>query len=86
MGAFIYNSSAPSVATVDSSGLVTIVSAGTTTITATQAAAGGYTSAFVEASVTINPIGHTKLIIRNGGSNWQQLIINNDTNFFEYKE
>jgi hypothetical protein len=53
-GAFTYTSSAPSVATVNSTtGLVTIVSVGTTTIRATQAAAGGYTSAYVEASFNV---------------------------------
>ena len=53
-GAFIYTSSAPSVATVNSTtGLVTIVSIGTTTIRATQAAAGNYTSAYVEASFNV---------------------------------
>jgi uncharacterized protein YjdB len=64
-GAFTYTSSVPSVATVNSSsGVVTIVSIGSTTIRATQAAAGGYTSAYVEASVTINPIAPT---FSNGG-------------------
>jgi hypothetical protein len=59
-GAFTYTSSTPSVATVNSSsGVVTIASIGSTTIRATQAAAGGYTSAYVEASVTINPIAPT---------------------------
>ncbi len=64
-GAFTYTSSTPSVASVHSTtGVVTIVSVGTTTITATQAAAGGYTSAYVDASVTINPIAPT---FSNGG-------------------
>jgi hypothetical protein len=64
-GAFTYTSSVPSVATVNSSsGVVTIVSIGSTTIRATQAASGGYTSAYVEASVTINPIAPT---FSNGG-------------------
>ena len=59
-GAFTYTSSNTSFATVNPiTGLVTIVAAGTTTIRATQAAAGGYTSAYVEASVTINPIAPT---------------------------
>ena len=59
-GAFTYTSSAPSIASVHpTTGVVTIVSAGTTTIRATQAAAGNYTSAYVEASVTINPIAPT---------------------------
>ena len=64
-GAFTYTSSTPSVATVNSTtGLVTIVSIGTTTIRATQAAAVNYTSAYVEASVTIAPIAPT---FSNGG-------------------
>ena len=53
-GAFTYTRSAPSVATVNSTtGLVTIVSIGTTTIRATQAAAVNYTSAYVEASFNV---------------------------------
>ena len=53
-GAFTYTSSDTSVATVNStSGVVTIVAAGTTTIRATQAAAGGYASAYVEASFVV---------------------------------
>ena len=53
-GAFAYTSSAPSVATVHpTTGVVTIVSIGSTTIRATQAAAGGYTSAYVEASFNV---------------------------------
>ena len=53
-GAFTYTSSATSVATVNpTTGLVTIVAAGTTTIRATQAAAGGYASAYVEASLAV---------------------------------
>ena len=64
-GAFTYTSSTPSVATVNSTtGLVTIVSAGTTTIRATQAAAGNYTTAYVEASFTVNTIAPT---FSNGG-------------------
>ena len=42
-----------------STNVVTILSAGSTTIRATQAAAGGYTSAYVDANVTINPIAPT---------------------------
>jgi uncharacterized protein YjdB len=64
-GAFAYTSSAPSIATVHpTTGVVTIVSVGTTTIRATQAAAGNYTSAYVEASMTVNPIAPT---FSNGG-------------------
>ena len=60
-GAFTYNSSAPSVATVTSSGgVVTIVGAGTTTITATQAASGNYTGgSSVTASLVVSPIAPT---------------------------
>ena len=64
-GAFTYTSITPSVASVHpTTGVVTIVSAGTTTIRATQAAAGGYTSAYFEATLTINPIAPT---FSNGG-------------------
>ena len=72
-GAFTYTSSAPSVATVNSiTGLVTIVSVGTTTIRATQAAAGGYTSAYVEASVTIAPSSINEILdIKRNGSNYR---------------
>jgi hypothetical protein len=43
-GAFSYTSSDPGVATVGSGGTVTIIGAGTTTITATQDASGNYAS------------------------------------------
>ena len=62
LGAFTYTSSATSVATVNATtGVVTIVAAGTATIRATQAAAGVYKSGYVEASlvVTINLIAPT---------------------------
>ncbi len=53
-GAFTYTSSNTSIATINpTTGLVTAVAAGTTTIRATQAAAGGYTSAYVEASFVV---------------------------------
>ncbi|MEY4634177.1 MAG: hypothetical protein RLZ18_1549, partial [Actinomycetota bacterium] len=52
-GAFTYSSSNPAVATVNTiTGEVAIISAGTTTITATQAATGSYRSASVSQSVT----------------------------------
>ena len=44
--------------------VVTMIAAGSTTIRATQAAAGGYANTYVEASVTINPIAPT---FSNGG-------------------
>ena len=54
-GALTYSSSVPSVATVNSSGLVTPVSAGTTTITVNQAASadGVYTAASVSRQLDI---------------------------------
>ncbi len=53
-GAFSYASSKPSVATVGSTtGLVTIVGAGFTTITATQAASGSFTSASITAKFAV---------------------------------
>ena len=57
LGAITYTSSATSVATVNATtGVVTIVAAGTATIRATQAAAGGYSSGYVEASLVVTPI------------------------------
>jgi uncharacterized protein YjbI with pentapeptide repeats len=59
-GAFTYTSSAPAVATVTSTGgTVTIVGAGTTTITATQDASGNYTTGSVTASLVVSPIAPT---------------------------
>ena len=53
-GAFTYTSSVTSVATVNpTTGLVSIVGGGSVTIRATQAAAGGYASAYVEASFAV---------------------------------
>ena len=55
-GSFSYSSSNSSVATVDSSsGLITIISAGSTTLTATQAASGNYTTATTDAKFTVTP-------------------------------
>ena len=50
-----YTSSNPSVASVSSSGLVTILGAGAATITATQASCGNYTSGTTTAPITVNP-------------------------------
>ena len=58
-GAITYTSSAPGVATVGSGGRVTIVGAGSTTITATQAASGNYTGGSVTASLVVSPIAPT---------------------------
>ena len=59
-GAFTYTSSNTSVATVHSTtGLITVLNAGTTTVTVTQAAAGNYTSGSVHASLVVNPIAPT---------------------------
>jgi uncharacterized protein YjdB len=56
-GAFSYTSGNTDVATVGSTtGVVTIVSAGTTPITVTQAAAGNYTSRSIGADFVVNPI------------------------------
>ena len=51
-GAFTYTSSNPAVATV-SGGTVTIVGAGTSTITANQAANGGFTAGSTSATLTV---------------------------------
>jgi len=58
-GAFSYTSSNTAVATVTSGGTVTIVGAGSTTITATQAATGNYASGSVTASLVVSPIAPT---------------------------
>ncbi len=50
-----YSSSNPSVASVSSGGTVTIIGAGSATITATQSACGNYTSGTTSAPVTVNP-------------------------------
>ena len=63
-GAFTYSVVDTNGVVSVSTNVVTMLSAGTTTIRATQAAAGSYTSAFVNASVTINPIAPT---FSNGG-------------------
>ena len=62
---FLYTSGNTSIATVGlKTGIVTLVGAGTTTVTASLPKEGGYTNAYVEASVTINPIAPT---FSNGG-------------------
>jgi len=53
-GTFTYTSSNASVATVTSGGTVTIVGVGSTTITATQAATGNYTTGSVTASLVVS--------------------------------
>ena len=63
-GAFSYSVIGSTGVVSVSSNVATIIAAGSTTIRATQAAAGGYASAYVEASVTINPIAPT---FSNGG-------------------
>lgn len=55
LGAFIYSSSNPSVASISGT-TVTINSAGTTTITANQEATATYTSGAVNASLTVNSV------------------------------
>jgi len=58
-GAFTYSVVGSTGVVSVSSNVVTMLAAGSTTIRATQVAAGGYASAYVEASVTINPIAPT---------------------------
>jgi uncharacterized protein YjdB len=57
-GAFSYSSSDPTIASIVGN-VVTVVKAGTITITATQAAATIYTSKTVNASFVVNPIAPT---------------------------
>jgi len=57
-GSFSYNSSNTSVATIIGN-TVTIIGAGTTTITATQAANGNYAIGITTATFTVNPIAPT---------------------------
>ena len=52
-GTFTYTSSVPSVASITSGGTITIVSAGTTVITANQAAAGSYLAGSITASFVV---------------------------------
>ena len=63
-GAFSYSVVGSAGIVSVSSNVATMLAAGSTTIRATQAAAGGYASAYVEASITINPIAPT---FSNGG-------------------
>jgi len=58
-GAFTYTSSNTAVASVTSGGIVTIVSAGSTTITATQEISGNYTTRDISASLVVSPIAPT---------------------------
>ena len=58
-GAFSYSVVGSAGVVSVSGNVVTMIAAGSATIRATQAAAGGYASAYVEASVTINPIAPT---------------------------
>ena len=54
VGAFTYSSSVPGVATITSSGTVTVIGVGTTTITATQAATANYNEKFVTANLVVS--------------------------------
>ena len=58
-GAFSYSVVGSTGVVSVSSNVVTMIAAGTATIRATQVAAGGYASVYVETSVTINPIAPT---------------------------
>ena len=62
-GAFTYTSSNPVVATITGN-VVTIVNAGSTTITTTQAAAGNYTSGTIATTFIVNPIAPTFALFR----------------------
>ena len=64
-GAFTYTSSNTAVATISGS-TVTIIGAGTSTITATQAASGNYTSGTITATFTVNTIAPTMIITAPG--------------------
>lgn len=61
-GAFTYTSSNPSVATI-SGNVVTITGAGSTTIIATQAADGTYSSGTITATLTVNSV---TVVTKNG--------------------
>ncbi|MGO4819175.1 beta strand repeat-containing protein [Flavobacterium sp. W22_SRS_FP1] len=63
-GAFTYTSSNPAVATISGS-IVTILSAGTSTITANQAADGNFSSGSVTALLTV---GSEEVLLINGGT------------------
>ena len=58
-GAFTYSSNTPSVATVTSGGLVTVVGAGSATISAVQDACGNFTTRDISASLVVSPIAPT---------------------------
>jgi uncharacterized protein YjbI with pentapeptide repeats len=58
-GAFTYTSSDTTVATVTTSGTVTIIKVGTTTITATQAASGSFTSDSITALLVVSKVDST---------------------------
>ena len=61
-GAIVYGSNAPGVATIDaSSGLITLVSAGTVTFTASQAATSQYSTGTVTSNVLTVELGATSL-------------------------
>jgi hypothetical protein len=65
-GAITYSSSTTSVATIDpNTGLVTIVGAGTTTITATQAADGIYGTGSTTATLSVTPPAAPNPPVRN---------------------
>jgi len=66
-GAITYASSNTTVATVSSAGLVTILAAGTTTITATKASDGSYAQATASYTLTVNrkPVTITGLSVQD---------------------
>ena len=75
-GAFTYTSSNTAVATVTSGGLVTVVGAGSATITATLAASGNYTSGSVTAALVVSPIAPTFGTFTVPGKNFRDASFN----------
>lgn len=66
-GAITYSSSDPSVATVDQNGNVTFLGAGSTTITATQAATAQYASSSISYTLTLSAADCSKVTISWSG-------------------
>ncbi len=88
-GAFTYTSSNKAVATI-SGNIVTIVGAGTSTITATQAANGGYKSGTKTATLTVSSIAPTIGTFNDVNKNFGAAVftltapISNSTGAFSY--
>ena len=67
-GVISYSSLTPSVATVSSTGFVTIVGAGTSEIKASQVASGNYNSGLVTSVLTVNASSASNPTVISGGS------------------